>query len=93
MARQPKAVAAYQRRRAKVVLRVNDRIRDAVEAARAAYEDRIGQKVSLAVLLHRMSLLMLDHMPNASSIEERDLLMELAARGEVVERAPADVPA
>jgi hypothetical protein len=46
----------------------------------------VAQRVSYPVLLHRMILVMLDHLAGAGSITERDALMDLIARGEVVER-------
>jgi len=92
MARQPKAKARFQRGRAKSILRINDNIRRDLDAAKAAYEEKIGQRCSYAVLFHRMARLLLDHLATASSLDERDLLMDLIARGEVIERQTPSGP-
>jgi hypothetical protein len=85
---QPKAFQKYQRGRSqKFITTLNDRVRADLDAAKAAYEDKIGQRVSYPVLLHRVALVMLEHLAKASSITERDVLMDLIARGEVVERS------
>jgi hypothetical protein len=84
---QPKAMAKYQRGKAKrFITQINDNIRADLDAAKSAFEEKIGQRCSYAVLFHRMARLTIAHMATASAISERDLLMDLIARGEVIKR-------
>jgi hypothetical protein len=84
-------MARYQRGRARrFITQINDNIRADLDAAKAAYEEKIGQRCSYAVLFHRMARLMLAHLTTANSIAERDILMDLIARGQLAQRVPAD---
>jgi hypothetical protein len=84
---QPKAFQKYQRgRSSRFNVFINDLIRRDMDTCKALFEDKVAQRVSYPVLLHRMTLVMLDHLAGAGSIAERDILVDLIARGEVVER-------
>jgi hypothetical protein len=90
---QPKAFQRYQRGRSqKFITTINDRIRADLDACKELYEDKVAQRVSYPVLMHRMVLVMIDHLKGAKSIAERDVLMDLIARGEVVERQTKSGP-